>query len=97
MKDIIDALGGPRARLLEVHTIDPIPATVTVQRATGATWVDCEVNLTSITPPRQLILRIDHRALQRLAAEAADAESACSTTRTEADATGSSPNTASEA
>ena len=37
MNDFIDALGGDRARLLEVHTIDPIPATVTVQRATNAT------------------------------------------------------------
>ena len=39
-------------------------------RATNATtWVECEVNLTSITPPRQIVLRIDQRALQRLARE----------------------------
>jgi hypothetical protein len=81
-----------------VHTIDPIPATVTVQRATGGTtWVEFDVNLTSVTPARQIILRIDHRALQRLAAEAADAESPCNTTRSDAAAAGASPNAAGEA
>ena len=84
MNDFIDALGGDRARLMEVHTIDPIPGTVTVQRATSAMWVECEVNLTSITPPRQIVVRIDQRALQRLAAAAADAESARPTTESEA-------------
>ena len=95
MNDLIEALGGDRARLLEVHTIDPIPATLTAHRATNAaTWVEFEVNLTGITPPRQIVLRIDQRALQRLATTAADAESTPTTTEREAATAGPPPSAA---
>ena len=85
MNDVIEALGGDGGRLLEVHTIDPIPGTVTLHRSTtGVAWVECEVNLTNITPPRPIVLRLDLRALQRLAAAAAHAETHSSTTESEA-------------
>jgi hypothetical protein len=39
INDLIQALGGDAGRLLEVHTVDPNPGTITVQH-TSATWVE---------------------------------------------------------